>query len=111
MASERERAKEEYLRTREAALKADRQFRLSKVWMDTHYLLCGAAIIAVAVIIAVNWVSMSPAWRVAGILIAVAAAILLVALGALPTKHMLRRKKELHDLQQKMADLEDRYHL
>ena len=41
MASERERAKEEYLRVRESALKTDKQFRLSKVWMDTHYLLCG----------------------------------------------------------------------
>lgn len=111
MSSERERAKEEYLRVRESALKTDKQFRLSKVWMDTHYLLCGGAIIAAGAIIAVNWVSMSVAWRIASVLIAVGASILLIALGALPTKHMLRRKKELHELKQKMADLEDRYHL
>ena len=37
--------------------------------------------------------------------------ILLAALGAVPTKQMLRRKKELHELKRKMADLEDRYHL
>jgi len=111
MASEREKAKEEYLHTREAALKTDKRYRLSKVWMDTHYLLCGAAIIAAAVIIAVNWAAMSPALRVWAILFSIAGAILLVALGAIPTKHMLKRKKELHDLQVKMADLEDRYRL
>ncbi len=111
MASEREQAKEEYLRVREEALKTDRKFRLSKVWMDTHYLLCGGVIIAAVVIIVANWVSLSPGLRVAFILGGIAAAILLIALGAIPTKHMLKRKKELHDLKQKMADLEDRYHL
>jgi len=111
VASEREKAKEEYLRVRESALKTDKRYRLSKVWMDTHYLLCGGAIIAAAVAIAANWVSMSPSWRVCSILISVAGTILLAALGAVPTKQMLRRKKELHELKRKMADLEDRYHL
>jgi len=111
MASEREKAKEEYLRLREEALKTDKKFRLAKVWIDTHYLLCGGAIIAAAVLIVVNWVSLTTGGKIAAILVSVAVAILLVALGAFPTKHMLKRKKELHELKQKMASLEDRYHL
>lgn len=111
MASEREQAKTEYLKLREEALKTDKRFRLSKVWVDTHYLLCGGAIIAAIVLIVANWVSMSAGGRIAAILASLGAEILLVALGAFPTKHMLKRKKELHELRQKMADLEDRYHL
>lgn len=111
MASERERAKEEYLQTREAALKADRKYRLSKVWTDTHYLLCGGVIIAAIIILVVNWTAMSSTWHVWGIILGIVAAAIFILLGAIPTRQMLKNKKDLHDLQQKMADLEDRYHL
>ena len=111
MASERERAREEYLRIREQALKVDRKGRLAKVWMDTHYLLCGGAIIVAAVLLVSNWTDLSAGNRWMWIAVSVAAVGVFIALGSIPTRKMLRHKKELHDLQQKLEDLESKYHL
>ena len=111
MASEKERAREEYLRVREQALKADRKERLAKVWMDTHYLLCGGAIIAAVILLASKWSDLSGGDRWLWIAVSVAAVGVFIALGSIPTRKMLRHKKELHDLQQKLEDLESKYHL
>ncbi len=111
MASEKERAREEYLRIREQALKEDRKSRLSKVWMNTHDLLCGAAIIAAVVYLVSKWTDLSGGGRWIWIGICVVAVGVFIALGSIPTRKMLKHKKELHDLQQKLEDMESRYHL
>ena len=111
MASEKERAREEYLRIREQALKADRKGRLAKVWTDTHYLLCGGAIIAAVILLVSNWTDLSGGSRWMWVAVSVVAVGAFIALGSIPTRKMLRHKKELHDLQQKLEDLESRYHL
>lgn len=111
MASEKERAREEYLRIRELALKTDKKARLSKVWVDTHYLLCGAVIIVAGIYLFTKWTDLVGSARWIAIAICVAIAAVFIALGSIPTRTMLKYKKELHDHQQKLDDLESRYHL
>lgn len=111
MASEKERAREEYLRIRELALKEDKKARLSKVWMDTHYLLCMAVVIIAAIYVSTKWTDLDGSARVLAVVICIAIGVVFAALGTFPTKKMLKHKKELHDLQQKLDDLESRYHL
>ena len=84
---------------------------MAKVWTDTHYLLCGGAIIAAAVLLVSKWTDLSAGSRWLWIAVSVAAVGVFIALGSIPTRKMLRHKKELHDLQQKLEDLESRYHL
>lgn len=111
MASERERAREEYLRIREQALKADKKERLAKMWMDIHYMLTGAIFIGVGVYLFAKWTDITPAarWGILGVGAVIAVAF--VAFASIPTRKMLKHKKELHDLQQKLDDLESKYHL
>lgn len=111
MASEKERAREEYLRIRELALKADKKARLSKVWMDTHYLLCMAVVIIAGIYVSTKWTDLEGSARVLSVLACIAIGVVFAALGTFPTRKMLKHKKELHDLQQKLDDLESRYHL
>ena len=111
MATERERGKDEYLRIRELALKADKKARLSKVWMDTHYLLCMAVVIIAGIYVATKWTDLEGSARLIAVLLCIAAGVVFAALGTFPTRKMLKHKKELHDLQQKLDDLESRYHL
>lgn len=105
--TEKERAKADYLALREQALKVDRKAKLSKVWMDTHYLLSSAVLVAA---IAVNIIGAETvsAWKIIGWIAVVA---VFFSLGAIPTRKMLKHKKELHDLNQKLEDLENKYHL
>lgn len=111
MASERDQAKEEYLRLREQYAKASKKTAMSKLWVDIHYMLCGGVIIAAIIVLFANWTSMDASWHVWGIVIAVAAAAAFIAFGAVPTGRNLKNKKELHDLEQQLASLEDRWHL
>lgn len=111
MASERERAREEYLRIRELALKEDKKARLSKVWADILYMLTSLAVVIAGIYVATKWTDLTGSDRAVSIVLCVAAGAVCVVLAGLFTKKMLRHKKELHDLQQKMEDLESRYHL
>lgn len=105
--TEKERAREEYLKLREEALKFDRKERLSKVWMDTHYLLCGGLLIAAIAYFFIN----KDAVSFGTIAVWVAVIVAFIAFGAVPTSKMNKNKKQVHDLRQKLDDLESKYHL
>ena len=111
MASEREQAKERYLEVREAYAKAAKKQSLSKMWVDIHYMLCGGVIIAEIIILFANWANMTASQHVWGIVIAVLAAVAFIAFGTVPTRKNLKDKKVVHDLEQELASLEDRWHL
>ncbi len=111
MASEREQAKEKYLAVREQYTKAAKKASMSKLWVDIHYMLCGGVIIAAIIILFANWANMSASEHVWGIVIAIVAAVAFIAFGTVPTKKNLKDKKEVHDLEQELATLEDRWHL
>lgn len=111
MASEREQAKEKYLAVRKQYTKAAKKASMSKLWVDIHYMLCGGVIIAAIIILFANWANMSTSEHVWGIVIAIAAAAAFIAFGTVPTKKNLKDKKEVHDLEQELATLEDRWHL
>ena len=59
MASERERAKEEYLVLREKALKVEKKYSLIKMLSDILYMLCGGVIIG-AIFMATDYVTSPP---------------------------------------------------
>lgn len=111
MASEREQAKERYLELREQYTKASKRASMSKLWVDIHYMLCGGVIIAAIIILFANWEAMSSSAHIWGILAAIAAAVAVIAFGAVPTRKNLKDKKIVHDLEQELASLEDRWHL
>ena len=111
MASEKERAREEYLRIRELALKEEKKALWSKVWMDTHYLLCMAVVLIAGIYVATKWTDLEGSARFLAVTFCIAVGVVFTALGSIPTRKMLKHKKELHDLRQKLDDLESRYHL
>ena len=111
MASEKERAREEYLRLRELALKEDKKERLARVWRDLHYGCCGFLCIGAGVYLFAKWTDLTSTSRWLMIGGAVVAIAIFIALGSFPTRKMFKHKKELHDLQQKLDDLESKYHL
>ncbi len=111
MASEREKAKEEYLVIRENALKMDKKVRVAKMLSDILYMLCGGVIIAAFVTMFSTWTQLSGGQIALYIALFALGFIVMVVLAGLMSRVMLKRKKVLHDLQQKMEDLESRYHL
>lgn len=111
MASERERAKDEYLVLRENALKMDKKVRMSKLLSDILYMLCGGVIIAAIVHMFSMWAQLEGGERVMYIGLWLVGFAVMVVLAGVMSRVMLKRKKELHDLQQKMEDLETKYHL
>ena len=111
MASERERAKEEYLVLREKALKVEKKYRLIKMLSDILYMLCGGVIIGALIYMFSVWTQIEGGDRVLRILLFVAAFFASVALAAFVSRISLKKKKELHDLKVKLEDLESKYHL
>lgn len=111
MASERERAKEEYLIVRENALKMDKKVRVSKLLSDILYMLCGGVVIAAIVHLFSVWTQIETGQRVMYIALWVVGFLVMVVLAGIMSRVMLKRKKELHGLQKKMDDLENKYHL
>ena len=111
MASERERAKEEYLVLREDALKVEKSYSLVKMLSDILYMLCGGVIIAAFIYMFSVWDQTTGGERAGYIAIFVAAFFVMVALAAFVSRVSLKRKKELHDLKVRLEDLEDKYHL
>ena len=59
MASERERAKEEYLVVREQALKMDKKVSIAKMLSDILYMLCGGVIIAAFITLFSMWTQLT----------------------------------------------------
>ena len=111
MASERERAKEEYLVLREDALKVEKSYNLIKMLADILYMLCGGVIIGAFIYMFSVWTQIEGGDRVVRILLFVVAFFASVALAAVVSRVALKKKKELHDLQVKLEDLESKYHL
>lgn len=111
MASEKERAREEYLRIREIALKEDKKARIWKIWADILYMLTSLAVVIAGIYVATKWTDLTGSSRAVYITLCIAAGAVCVVLAGFATRKMLRHKKELHDLQQKLDDLESRYHL
>lgn len=111
MASERERAKEEYLVVRENALKMDKKVNISKMLSDILYMLCGGVVIAAIVHLFSMWTTLEGGQRVLYIALWLVAFAVMVVLAGVMSRVMLKRKKELHDLQQRMEDLESKYRL
>lgn len=111
MASEREKAKEEYLVLREDALKVEKSYRLIKMLSDILYMLCGGVIIAGIIYMFSVWTQTTGGERAGLIAIFVVAFLLAVCLAALVSRVSLKKKKALHDLQVRLDDLEDKYHL
>lgn len=111
MASERERAKDEYLVLREKALKVEKSYSLVKMLSDILYMLCGGVIIAAFIYMFSVWDQTTGGERAGYIAIFVAAFFVMVAVAAFVSRVSLKRKKELHDLKVRLEDLEDKYHL
>ena len=111
MASERERAKEEYLILREKALKVEKKYSLIKMLSDILYMLCGGVIIGALIYMFSVWTQIEGGDRVLRILLFVAAVFASVALAAFVSRISLKKMKELHDLKVKLEDLESKYHL
>lgn len=111
MASERERAKEEYLVIRENALKTDKKVRVAKLLADILYMLCGGVIIAAFITLFSLWTQLTAGQIAMYIALFAVGFAVMVVLAGMMSRVMLKRKKVLHDLQQKMEDLESRYHL
>lgn len=111
MASEKERAREEYLRIREIALKEDKKMRISKMWADILYMLTSLMVVIAAIYVATKWTDMDGSTRAIAIVLCIAAGAVCVVLAGVATRVMFKHKKELHGLQQKLDDLESRYHL
>jgi len=111
MASERERAKEEYLVIREQALKMDKKVSVAKMLSDILYMLCGGVIIGAFIYMFSVWTQIEGGDRVVRILLFVVAFFASVALAAVVSRVALKKKKELHDLKVKLEDLENKYHL
>ena len=111
MASEKERAREEYLHIREIALKEDKKARISKMWADILYMLTSLVVVIAAIYVATKWTDMTGSSRAIAIVLCIAAGAVCVVLAGVATRKMLKHKKELHGLQQKLDDLESRYHL
>ena len=111
MASERERAKEEYLAIREKALKMDKKVRIAKMLSDILYMLCGGVIIAAFITLFSMWTQLTGGQVALYIALFAVGFVVMVVLAGAMSRVMLKRKKVLHDYQQKMEDLESRYHL
>ena len=111
MASEKERAREEYLRIRELALKEDKKERLWKILADILYMLTSLAVVIAGIYVATKWTDLEGSSRTVSIVLCVVAGAVCVVLAGLATKQMLKHKKALHDHQQKLDDLESKYHL
>lgn len=111
MASERERAKDEYLVLREKSLKVEKSYSLVKMLSDILYMLCGGVIIAAFIYMFSVWDQTTGGERAGYIALFVAGLLLLVAVAAFVSRVSLKRKKELHDLKVRLEDLEDKYHL
>jgi hypothetical protein len=69
MASERERAKEEYLILREKALKVEKKYSLIKMLSDILYMLCGGVIIGALIYMFSVWTQIEGGDRVVRILL------------------------------------------
>lgn len=111
MASERERAKDQYLVLREQALKVEKKYSLVKMLSDILYMLCGGVIIGAFIYMFSVWTQIEGGDRVVRILLFVAAFFVAVGLAAFVSRVALKKKKELHDLKVKLEDLESKYHL
>ena len=112
MASEREKAKDEYLKLREQGDKVAKKVSYSQLWVSIHYMLfCGGIILAAIVVLFAKWDGFTATRRVLAIVIAVAAEIVMLLLGKIPTAKNLKNKKDLDDIQRQLATLEDKYHL
>ena len=111
MASEREKAKDQYLVLREQALKVEKKYNLVKMLSDILYMLCGGVIIGAFIYMFSVWTQIEGGDRVVRILLFVVAFFASVALAAVVSRVSLKKKKELHDLQVKLEDLESKYHL
>lgn len=111
MASERERAKEEYLVIREQALKMDKKVSIAKMLSDILYMLCGGVIIAAFITMFSMWTQLSGGQVALYIALFAVGFIVMVVLASMMSRVMLGRKKILHDLKQKLEDLESKYHL
>lgn len=111
MASEREKAKDQYLVLREQALKVEKSHRLIKMLSDILYMLCGGVIIGAIIYMFSVWTQIEGGDRVVRILLFVVAFFVAVGLAALVSRLALKKKKVLHDLQVKLEDLETKYHL
>ena len=111
MASERERAKEEYLVLREDALKVEKSYSMVKMFSDILYMLCGGVIIAAFIYLFSVWDQTTGGERAGLIAMFVAAFFVMVGLAAFVSRVSLKKKKALHDLRVKLEGLEDKYHL
>ncbi len=111
MASERERAKEEYLVLREQKLKVEKKHGLVKMLADILYMLSGGVIIGALIYMFSVWTQIEGGDRVVRILLFAAGFVAVIALAAFVGRAALKKQKELHDLQVKLEDLENKYHL